>query len=113
MHELSLAVSLVDEVESILKRENARKVLRVSVSIGELSGVEKEPFEFCFPLAAEGTPLEQAMLDIEEVSAVLHCQDCGARTQPEVPFLICAKCRSSNVSIVEGREFLITSLEVE
>lgn len=112
MHELSIAVSLVEEVEAILSKENAEKVLSLEVSIGEISGVEREPFEFCFPLAAEGTALEKARLEIKEVPAVVRCGDCQTQSHPEVPFFVCANCKSSNVRIEEGRDFLLTSLEV-
>lgn len=113
MHELSLAMSLVDEVEEILRKEGAAKVLSVSVSIGTLSGVEREPFEFCFPLAIENTALAGATLEITEVAAEIKCRECDTFTEPEVPFFICGKCGSSQVEIIKGREFMITSLEVK
>jgi hydrogenase nickel incorporation protein HypA/HybF len=113
MHELSLAMSVVDEVGQILVREKAERVLRLSLSIGELSGVEREPFEFCFPLAAQDTPLEHAQLSIETVKTTVLCGDCGKKSNPNFPLLACAQCDSSNVKIVAGQDFLITSLEVE
>lgn len=67
MHELSLALALIDELEKAAQRESATRVTAVNVSIGEFSGVERDPFEFCFPLAAQGTIVEGAALSIEEV----------------------------------------------
>lgn len=113
MHELSLAMSLIEEVEGVLRKENSSKALSVSVSIGKFSGVEREPFEFCFPLAAEGTKLEGARLEITEIPVSVLCEDCNAETHPEIPLVACVQCHSSNVRIIEGREFLLTSLEVE
>jgi hydrogenase nickel incorporation protein HypA/HybF len=113
MHELSLAMSVVDEVGQILAREKASQVLCISLSIGELSGVEREPFEFCFPFAAQGTPLEHAQLKIDTVKTAVLCGDCGKKSTPDFPMLVCAQCDSSNIKIVAGQDFLITSLEVE
>ena len=113
MHELSVALSLVDEVNGILKRENGVKVLSISLDLGQLSGIEQEPFVYCFPLAAEGTALAGAKLDIREIKALIKCNECGEESHPELPFLICAKCSSLQVKIVDGKDFLIRSLEIE
>ena len=58
VHELSLADSMIREIEEIIKKENALKVFSVTVEMGRFSGVERGPFEFAFPLAADGTPVE-------------------------------------------------------
>jgi hydrogenase nickel incorporation protein HypA/HybF len=113
MHELSIAVSLVEEVGRILKYENASRATRVVVAIGALSGIEREPLEACFPLAAEGTPVEDAALAIEELPVEVMCGACHNRTRPQWPLLSCKDCASSNVQIVQGQELIIRSLEVE
>ena len=112
MHELSLATQLVSQVESILRREGARRVVTVSVSIGELSGVERESFEFCFPLAARKTPVEGARLDVLEEPASVRCRGCGRTTRPDVPLILCMECGSGDVEILSGRDFILKSLEV-
>ena len=113
MHELSLATSLVEQVENILKERDFRKVITVSVSMGKFSGVERESFEFCFPLVCEGTLVEGAKLEVVEVPVTLECQSCSKKTVIEEPVLVCGSCGSSSVQIVAGREFVISSLEVE
>ena len=113
MHELSLADSMVREIEEILEKENAKKVISVTVSMGKFSGVEKEPFEFAFPIVAEGTLLEGSLLIIEIVPGTVECDDCKAVTELEVPFAKCEKCDSRNVKFIKGRDFLIKSLEIE
>ena len=62
MHELSLADTMIREIEQILDREKAEKVYSVTVLMGRLSGVEKEPFEFAFPIVSEGTRVEGSKL---------------------------------------------------
>jgi hydrogenase nickel incorporation protein HypA/HybF len=113
MHELSLADSMVREIEGIIKKENAGKVLAVTVEMGKFSGVEKEPFEFAFPIVAEGTLLEGCNLIIEEVAGIIKCSDCEAETELDMPFMQCGKCNSKNVRFVKGKDFIIKSLEVE
>ncbi len=113
MHELSLADSMVREIEEILKQNNAEKVFSVTVEMGKFSGVEREPFEFAFPLVAEGTPVEGSKLIIEEVPGTVKCYDCQAETVLNVPFIKCGTCDSRNVKFVRGKDFLIKSLEIE
>jgi hydrogenase nickel incorporation protein HypA/HybF len=113
MHELSLADSMVREIEEIIKKENAEKVFSITVEMGKFSGAEREPFEFAFPLVAEGTPVEGSELIIEEVSGVVKCSDCQADTVLDVPFIKCGECDSRNVSFIKGRDLLIKSLEIE
>ncbi|NMC63426.1 MAG: hydrogenase maturation nickel metallochaperone HypA [SAR324 cluster bacterium] len=113
MHELSLATSLVSQVEALLKEHKAEKVASISVSIGKLSGIDKGALEFCFPLACEGTALEGSKLLIEEIPVKVRCSDCEKSCEPEIPILMCRFCGSRNVKIIEGREFFLESMEVK
>lgn len=113
MHELSLATELVGQIEAILSREGARRVVSILLELGSFSGVERRSFEFCFPLAAEGTKVEGAELRIEEVQAEVRCRSCGRTTRPEFPALMCTACGAADVSVVRGMDFILKSLEVQ
>jgi len=113
MHELSLADTMIREIEQILDREKAEKVYSVTVLMGRLSGVEKEPFEFAFPIVSEGTRVEGSKLIIEIVSAAVKCDECQAETELDVPYAKCGSCNSRKVKFIRGREFIIKSLEIE
>ncbi len=113
MHELSLAVDMVDQLEEALKKENATKITKISIILGAMSGVEKVPLEFAIPVAAEGTPLEGAVIEIEEVPLVLKCSDCNQENEAEDIVMICPNCNSMSVEIVKGKEFYIKSMEVQ
>lgn len=113
MHELSLACSLVEEAEKVLDAENAGHATRVSVGIGKLSGIEMDAFEFAFPLAAEGTRLENAELVIEDLPIRVRCRDCDKESNPDFPRCACTACGSDNIELLGGREFVIQSMEVE
>ncbi len=112
MHELSLAEEVVRQAEDAVKKDGASEVVRIGVSVGAWSGVEPEALEFCFPMAAEGTVLAGAELVIEKIPLILQCRDCGARSTPEDPMPLCSVCRSTQVDIVSGREFMIKFIEV-
>jgi len=64
VHELSITQSIVDLVA---ERTPGRTVVAVHVRVGRLSGVLPDAMLFCFDLAAAGTPVEGARLEIQEV----------------------------------------------
>ena len=113
MHELSIAQEVIRQVEETARRENARKVLTVTLTIGRWSGVDSESLAFVFPLAAEGTSVEGARLSIDEVPARVSCLECHKESEPAMPLLTCDHCGSRNVQAVAGRELFIKSVEIE
>ena len=113
MHELSLAQSMVTELVEYIEKNNVKKVHEITIVIGKLSGAEKEPFEFAFPIAAEGTLLESAKLNVEIQKPVVECSECKVQTTLDIPLMKCSSCGSRNVKIIKGKEFIIKSMEIE
>jgi hydrogenase nickel incorporation protein HypA/HybF len=113
MHELSLAQGLVEQVIEAAERECAEGVVRIVVQIGKYSGVERDAFEFAFPLAAEDTMVQHAELAIEELPATVRCRSCKTASHPEITHLVCTHCGSTEVELTGGREFLIKAIELE
>ena len=114
MHELSLAVALVEQVEAALLREQSPRAVRIDLAVGALAGVDPEAFAFAFPIAAEGTPVEGAKLNLRPVPLQVKCADCGQESEPSSLFLIyCEKCESTKVEIVSGRGMVIEAIEIE
>ena len=113
MHELSLAQALVDQIVTAAEREQALRVERVVVVIGDYSGVERGAFEFAFPFAAEKTIAEGAELLIEASEAHAVCSRCGVQFDPGDAASACPACGSDACSIEGGREFLIRSIDLE
>ena len=113
MHELSLATAMIDELKTIMQKENAQRICSVTVEIGALSGVEAEPMAFAFPFASEGTCADGAELIIEKRALTLRCKACGHESTPDEPFPICLDCGSTDVDILSGRDFMILRVEVE
>lgn len=65
MHELSIALSLVDAVCEDLTRLGDVSVRRVRVRVGPLSGVVADALSFAFEVAAAESAIAGARLDIE------------------------------------------------
>ncbi|MET9254589.1 hydrogenase maturation nickel metallochaperone HypA [Streptomyces sp. NPDC003717] len=111
MHEMSVALSVVDQVERAARERGAHGVEQVRVEVGELAGVVSDALDFCFDLACAGTVLEGARLLTEAVPGRAHCAPC-ARTWATgmPPDLVCPGCRSAATELVAGRELTITEV---
>ena len=109
MHELSIAESVVDAVRT---RTGQARVGNVRLRVGRLSGVVPHALEFCFELAAAGTPLAAARLQIDLVEASAHCRSCGSDFGLPDRIPLCA-CGSADVEVRAGRELQIVSVEVD
>jgi hydrogenase nickel incorporation protein HypA/HybF len=113
MHELSIALSILELVEEEAGRHPGR-VTAVHVKLGPLSGVVKEALVSAYNLARDNTPLEQTELIVEEVPIVAYCTGCAAaRTLACVQELCCPVCGALTPEIVTGRELEVVALEME
>lgn len=113
MHELSIAMALVEQIQACQEREGFTAVQRVTVAVGGWSGVDAQALAFCFPLAIEGTPLAGASLILEELPVRLSCRSCGQESEAAEPYaLICGVCGSGQVGIEAGDDLILRSLEV-
>jgi hydrogenase nickel incorporation protein HypA/HybF len=114
MHEYSIVDSLLKIVEENAQQRGAKKVVKIELKIGVLSGVEPELLFRAFELFREGTLAEEAELVIHHQPVVVQCQNCGKESVlGERPRYRCPQCNSPNLKIVDGEEMYLTSLELE
>jgi hydrogenase nickel incorporation protein HypA/HybF len=112
MHELSLCLSLLDQVQAIARDHGATRIERILLRIGPLSGVEADLLRNAYPLAAAGTLAEGAALDIEAAAIRVHCTGCGAESDATPNNLLCAVCGSHHTRLVSGDELLLARVEL-
>ena len=110
---MAIAESITREVDAIAASEGIARVVRLTLVIGELSGVDKESLSFALPFAAEGTVLAGTEFVFEDEPAVVECSKCGARSAAEFPLVACPACGAGNVEIVWGGGLEIKSMEFE
>lgn len=111
---LSIALGIVELAEEESTRHGGRHVDAVHLRLGRLSGVVREALVASYELACEDTPLAGSRLVIEDVPIVAHCVTCDARRPVRsVQDMCCAVCGTPAADIVEGRELLVTALEMD
>src|SRR5436305_10179259 len=115
MHELSIAIAIVEQAAEAAEQHGAR-VCAVHVRVGAMSGVVKDALEFAWETACEGTPVEGARLVVEDVSIVMRCATCSAEQGVLSPQdLRCTVCESPAYpwELVQGQELELRALEIE
>jgi hydrogenase nickel incorporation protein HypA/HybF len=113
MHELSIALNIVDGVLEELDRQNSGHVEVVHLRVGRLSGVDKDALSFSYGVACEGTPLANSRLLIEDVEVAILCPVCGVeRSTRYFPLLTCADCGAASAQVLRGEELEITAMEM-
>lgn len=114
MHELSIAMSMIEMAEEEAERRGAVRVHAIHLKLGGLSGVVKEALQFSYSVACEGTRLEGSQLVIEEVPVVVYCPVCEVETTIVSPQqFTCAICQAPTSQIRQGKELEVTALEIE
>lgn len=111
MHELSLALALIEQVTEEARKHGASSVHRVDVRVGELSGVEAAMLASAYEVAREGTFCAGAELVVTPVSAVWACPRCEAPI-PVGGVLRCPAC-DEPARLRQGAEIELDRIEVE
>ncbi len=114
MHELSIALSLVDAACEAAAPLGRVRVQTLRVRLGALSGVVREALAFSFDIAAKGTAVDGARLEIEDVPVSAYCPRCEAERALDAAALAlrCPVCGAALAELRHGRELELTALEV-
>jgi len=113
VHELSIALSLVDVAQEEATRLGGR-VCALHVRIGALAGVVPEALQASYEMACAATMLEGSRLVIEEIPVVVFCPTCRVeRELSSVQSFCCAECGTPTPQVERGRELQLVALEIE
>jgi hydrogenase nickel incorporation protein HypA/HybF len=113
MHELSIALSMIEQISEESERQGGFVVEAIHLRIGVLSGVDRNALASAYELACEGTPLEGSRLVVESVPLVIRCTGCGQERSPSSPTqLCCRQCETAAQEVIQGKELEITTLEI-
>ncbi|MDX3073794.1 hydrogenase maturation nickel metallochaperone HypA [Streptomyces sp. NPDC088354] len=116
MHEMSIAMAVVEQVEQAAARLAADgavppAVREVRLEVGELAGVLPDSLSFCFDLACSGTVLEGSSLTAGTVPGRARCAPCDHEWPTGMPpQLGCPRCGAGASELLSGRELRITEV---
>jgi hydrogenase nickel incorporation protein HypA/HybF len=114
MHELSIALSMIDMATEEAERRGGAQVNALHVKLGALSGVVKDALLFSYEVATGGTMLEGSRLVIEDVPVVIYCAECQAEQRLEsIQRFCCPVCGTLSSDVVRGRELEFVAMEIQ
>ena len=113
MHELSIAISIIEGVEAESESRGGLTIEAVHLKLGALSGVDRDALAFSYGIACQGTSLEGSRLEIEDVPLRIYCPACRQEHSPRsVQQLCCPECLTPAQEVLQGRELEVTALEI-
>jgi hydrogenase nickel incorporation protein HypA/HybF len=114
MHELSIAMNILDLTSEESDRRGGVRVEAVHLRLGPLSGVVKEALLSAYDLAREASPWASTRLVIEDVPVVVYCDICQSEQLIEsIQEFCCPQCGTPTANVVRGRELEIFAMEIE
>ncbi len=112
MHEMSLALNIVELAEAESRAAGGRRIRRVEVEVGALAGVMAEALRFCFAAACRHTLAEGAELEIITVAGEGECASCRRTAVMEEPFSLCSFCQGV-LRPLKGQELRLAAIVVD
>lgn len=120
MHEASLVQGLLKiAIEALQDYKNkhgsqaAGRITKIRCEAGLMACFEPETLRACFEIFAEGTPAENADLQIETAPLPCKCGACGARFELKRRKFVCPQCGADEVSFSGGNGLTLLAINVE
>ena len=113
MHEYSIVQSLIESCEEHAKLNDAKKVTKVVVKIGVMSGVEPHLLKEAFDMFKEGSICDgcEFVMNIQKVK--IECGACHVTSELEKNEYSCPQCESIDIKIIDGEDMFLMQLELE
>ncbi len=113
MHELAITQSLLELVLEQARKVEAKKVGKVNVVIGKMSGVVDECVQFYFDFLSADSIASGASLTFTRIPMKVRCRNCGLSFTPDKSEWKCPQCGKWDAEVTAGQELYIDSIEVE
>jgi hydrogenase nickel incorporation protein HypA/HybF len=111
MHEFGIATEIVNIVKETVESRPVKRLISVTVEVGQLAMVNPEQLKFSFEMITEGGPFEGVEMRVETLPAVAKCK-CGFEGALGDEDYVCPKC-GGMYELLSGRGIGIKNLEVE
>lgn len=122
-HEMSVAQAVAELVLRTARKEGGTRVARIDLEIGELTFLNPEQVSFWLSEFLKGTEADGAEVSLKTIPACVRCGACGyegplaVRDDPlfheALPVFACPRCRKGSLEILEGRDYMVRSIEID
>lgn len=111
MHELGIVFHMIDLLEEVGRESRLTSIARVTLNLGEVTGVIPSYLDDCWRWAADRTELLRgAELEVVPVAAVTVCNACGRTYGTLEHGKECPHCGSLDTELLHGLEIEVDSV---
>ncbi|MBO4218456.1 MAG: hydrogenase maturation nickel metallochaperone HypA [Erysipelotrichaceae bacterium] len=114
MHELGIVFHIIRQVDEVAEENKVTQVRKVTLEIGEVSGVIPHYLQECWKWAClnKSSYMKDCQLEIVTLKATSFCEDCRRLYDTAPGGRICPYCQSTRTYLVTGNEVSIRDIEV-
>jgi hydrogenase nickel incorporation protein HypA/HybF len=113
MHELGIATSILESVQSAARRNPGVRITKVGVKVGELAGVDVDALQFGFECLVKDTDWEPLVLEVDSIPRVQRCPKCANEFRMTDYDPRCPQCGEFATQCISGEELDIAYMEVD
>lgn len=112
MHELSIVSNICETLEGVAEENHLSKIGRVTLTIGEVSGVVPRYLTDAWGwFTKEVVLLAGSTLEVEVKKAHTVCNHCGHVYETVRYAKVCPECHSEDTVLLDGLELEIKEIE--
>jgi hydrogenase nickel incorporation protein HypA/HybF len=113
MHELAITQSMFEIVLQQAEQAQAKKVTKINLVIGAMTGVVSDSVQFYLDFMTKDTIVEGAAVSFTIVPAHARCRNCNQLFNLEDFNWTCPHCQGNIIDVIAGKELFVESIEVE
>ena len=113
MHELGVVFHIIDDLKAVASDNDVSSISKVTIELGEVSGVVEEYLTDCWKWACKKEELvKDCEMVVEIIPGITYCEDCGETYETVKYAKVCPICGSKHTYLIQGNEFNIKQIEV-
>ena len=114
MHELGIMVDVLDTALRVAEQNGGKKVTKITLKIGVMSGILPEYVQSFFDVISKDTIAKGTQIIIDPDPAVFVCRKCGEKTVYDAlgPEYVCKACGSQALRMTSGCGFQIVNVGI-
>lgn len=113
MHELGIVMHVIDQVEAAAKENKVNRVLKLTLEIGEVSGIVPAYFTDCFEWSKKKTQyMRETELELIILEGISYCRTCKNTFKTTAHGKQCPHCGGYDTYLVTGDEANIKDMTV-
>ncbi len=113
MHEMSIAMGLMESLLDVATEQRARRILEVEIICGVMQQVVPDALQLAFEAVTQNTIAQGARLKIVEEAISVRCRACGQQYAAAIDNYRCPLCSQADAEIVAGRDIVLRSVTCE